>query len=338
MKTITCETPGHFIYTEATLPPLKKGEVLIRIKRIGICGTDLHAYKGTQPYFNYPRILGHELAGVIKDNNGSNACNNGDKVTIIPYLSCGDCIACNNGKENCCVNLNVLGVHIDGGMQEYIAVPETAIITSTNLDVDTLALIEPFSIGAHGIQRAQIKKNEFVLIVGAGMIGLGAMEFARLAGAHVIAMDTNEQRLDFAKNTAQVEYTINPFTDEIEEVLRKITKGNMPTVVIDATGNQAAINANLKYLAHGGKYILIGLQKKEIIFSHPEFHKRETTLMSSRNATKSDFEWVIKCIEQKLINPAPYITHRVKFEKLKEEFDTYYDPNSEIVKILVEMD
>ena len=338
MKTITCETPSQFIYKEAPIPKLSDGQLLIQIKRIGICGTDLHAYKGTQPYFNYPRILGHELAGIVIDNNNSEIYNNGDQVTIIPYLSCGHCIACQNSKENCCVNLCVLGVHTDGGMQEYISVPQTAIISSTKLDLDTLALIEPFSIGAHGIKRAQIVKDEYVLVVGAGMIGLGAMEFARLAGGQVIAMDTNDQRLDFSKNTASVKYTINPLTDEVDEVLKKITNGNMPTIVIDATGNQQAINKNLKYLAHGGKYILIGLQKNEIIFSHPEFHKRETTLMSSRNANRNDFEFVIECIEHKLINPNAYITHRVKFENLKNEFNDYYDSASGIIKVLINMD
>ena len=338
MKTIICETPGQFIYKEAPIPKVSAGQLLIQIKRIGICGTDLHAYKGTQPYFNYPRILGHELAGIIIDNNNSDVYNNGDQVTIIPYISCGHCIACQNNKENCCANLNVLGVHIDGGMQEYISVPQTAIISSTNLNLDTLALIEPFSIGAHGIKRAQIVKDEYVLIVGAGMIGLGAMEFAKIAGANVIAMDTNDQRLAFSKSSVQVQFTVNPLSCDVDVELKRITNGNMPTTIIDATGNQQAINTNLKYLAHGGKYVLIGLQKNEITFSHPEFHKRETTLMSSRNANRSDFEFVIECIEKKLINPTPYITHLVKFENLKNEFEEYYNPAAGIIKIIVAID
>lgn len=338
MKTLICTSPGIFVYEDSSIPSLIKGHVLVQVKRVGICGTDLHAYKGTQPYFNYPRILGHEIAGIVMDNNGSNTCSNKDQVSIIPYFSCGDCIACKNGKENCCVQMQVFGVHIDGGMREYIVVPETSIVKCPELNLDALAMIEPFSIGAHGMRKAQLTKGEYVLIMGAGAIGLGAMEYARINGAHVIAMETDHSRLDFAKKYLNVKYTINPVEEEVMDKLKTITNNEMPTVVVDATGNQKAINGGIQYLAHGGKYILIGLQKQELIFSHPEFHKRETTLMSSRNANRIDFEWVVAQIKNGSIIPANYITHRIKFEELKNKYDSFYQPVQKIIKTMVEFD
>jgi 2-desacetyl-2-hydroxyethyl bacteriochlorophyllide A dehydrogenase len=338
MNTLVCQSPGIFEYEESAMPTLIKGHVLVQVKRVGICGTDLHAYKGTQPYFNYPRILGHEIAGKVMDNNGSTTCVNKDQVSILPYFNCGACIACKNGKENCCVNMQVFGVHIDGGMREYIVVPETSIVKCPGLDVDALAMIEPFSIGAHGMRKAQLNKGEQVLIIGAGAIGLGAMEYARINGANVIAMETDNTRLDFAKKYLNIEHTINPLEENAIEKLNTITHHEMPTVVVDATGNQKAINGGLQYLAHGGKYILIGLQKGELIFSHPEFHKRETTLMSSRNANRIDFEWVIAQIEKGSIVPANYITHRVKFKDLKNVYDSFYNPDQKVIKIMVEFD
>ncbi len=338
MNILVCNAPGDFSYEEKLIPTLTKGEVLVQVKRVGICGTDLHAYKGTQPYFNYPRILGHEIAGVIKDNNGSLLCNNNDQVSILPYFNCGNCIACKSGRENCCVHMQVFGVHIDGGMCEYIAVPEKSIVKCADLNLDALAMIEPFSIGAHGMRKAQIKKDENVLIIGAGAIGLGAMEYARINGANVIAMEKDNTRLKFAKNNLNIQHTINPLEEEVIEKLKLITHNEMPTVVVDATGSQKAINSGLQYLAHGGKYILIGLQKGELIFSHPEFHKRETTLMSSRNANRLDFEWVIEQMKSGQIKPENYISHRYPFKDLKNAFESFYHPGANSIKIMVEFD
>ncbi|MES1222185.1 MAG: zinc-binding alcohol dehydrogenase family protein, partial [Bacteroidota bacterium] len=293
MKALVCTNPGSFEYMTIKAPVLEPGHAIIKIKRIGICGTDLHAYRGTQPYFNYPRILGHELAADLVEADGVTGFVPGEALTFIPYLSCKKCIACRNGKTNCCVDIKVFGVHKHGGMVDYLSVPVDLLIKGQGLTYDELALIEPLAIGAHGVGRAGVKKDEFVLVSGAGPIGLGTMEFARIVGAKVIAMDINDARLEFCKETIQVPFTINASTENVKERLAEITNGDMPTVIIDATGNQSAINNALQYLAHGGTYVLIGLQRDEIIFSHPEFHKRESTLMSSRNATRKDFEYVI---------------------------------------------
>jgi 2-desacetyl-2-hydroxyethyl bacteriochlorophyllide A dehydrogenase len=336
MKQLVCITPGQLEYQDAPKPVLQKGQSLLKIKRIGICGTDLHAYEGTQPFFNYPRILGHELAAefVEGDAEGFEA---GERVTIIPYFNCGTCIACRNGKPNCCTSINVCGVHVDGGMREYLVVPSYSLLHGEGLSVDELALVEPLAIGAHGVRRAGVQPGEFVLVIGAGPIGLGIMEFARIAGAQVIAMDINEQRLAFCKEKLQVAYTINAATENALERLQQITNKDMPTVVIDATGSLKAINNAFQYMAHGARYVLVGLQKNEISFSHPEFHKREGTLMSSRNATKEDFALVIQSMKKGLVNPATYITHRVQFGEVKDNFASWLKPETGVIKAMVEL-
>ncbi|MEO6357041.1 MAG: zinc-binding alcohol dehydrogenase family protein, partial [Ferruginibacter sp.] len=262
----------------------------------------------------------------------------GEAITIIPYFNCGTCIACRNGKPNCCTHINVFGVHSDGGMAEYVSVPSYALVKSNGLSYDELALVEPLAIGAHGVRRANITPGEFVLVIGAGPIGLGTMEFARIAGATVIALDINDQRLQFCQDKIGIQHTINAATENAMASIKEITNNDMPTVVIDATGNRQAINNALQYLAHGGRFVLIGLQKDEISFSHPEFHKRESTLMSSRNATRKDFETVMDAMKNRLVNPANYITHRAKFSEVKEVFESWLNPATGVIKAMVEME
>jgi 2-desacetyl-2-hydroxyethyl bacteriochlorophyllide A dehydrogenase len=338
MKTLVCTEPGKFEYRTGAKPELKKGQAIIRIKRIGICGTDLHAFEGTQPYFNYPRILGHELAGELVEFDNAAGFQIGEAVSFIPYFNCGECIACRNGKTNCCTKMQVCGVHVDGGMVEYLSVPSSSLLHGEGLSYDELALVEPLAIGAHGVRRAEVEPGEFVLVVGAGPIGLGTMEFARIAGAQVIALDINDQRLNFCKDKLNVAHIVNAASPDVVDQLKTITNGDMPTVVIDATGNLKAINNAFQYMAHGARYVLIGLQKGEIAFSHPEFHKREGTLMSSRNATREDFVHVIASMKKGEVKPTTYITHRVLFDHVKEEFEGWLDPSNGVIKAMVEMD
>jgi 2-desacetyl-2-hydroxyethyl bacteriochlorophyllide A dehydrogenase len=338
MKVLCCTQPGSLQYQERKEPIPAPGRAILKIKRIGICGTDLHSYSGTQPFFEYPRILGHELSAEIVDAGYAAGFQNGDPVTIIPYFNCGLCIACRTGKTNCCASLQVCGVHMDGGMVEYLSVPHYALIGSEGLSYDQLALTEPMAIGAHAVTRAGINENDTVLVVGAGPIGLAVMQFARVAGARLIVMDNNPSRLTFCGNFIQPENSIGHDTTDIVATLREMTHGDMPSIVMDATGNQIAINQEFQFMAHGGKYILVGLQKNEIHFSHPEFHKREATLMSSRNATRSDFERVLDCISSGRIDPLPMITHRTQFDQTRDQFPNWLDPAKGTVKAMVAMD
>jgi 2-desacetyl-2-hydroxyethyl bacteriochlorophyllide A dehydrogenase len=334
MQTLVCVQPGKFEYKKGDIIKPANGESLLRIKRVGICGTDLHAFEGTQPYFEYPRILGHELAAEFIEGD-ANGFHQGDLVTIIPYFYCGKCIACRNGKTNCCVSIRVCGVHQDGGMREYFTVPSYSLLHSEGLDADALALTEPLAIGAHAVRRAAVQPGEFALVIGAGPIGLGIMEFLKIAGAQVIAMDVNANRLDFCRHNLNIPFTIDAAKEDVTQRLKELTAEDMPTVVIDATGNLKAINNAFQYMAHGGRYVLVGLQKEMISFSHPEFHKREATLMSSRNATKEDFQHVIKNIKNGNINPSSYITHRVGFEGVKDNFKSWLKPETGVIKAMV---
>lgn len=335
MKSLVCVNPGSFEYREIEKPLLKPGHAILKIKRIGICGTDLHAFEGTQPYFNYPRILGHELSGELVDFDNAPGFDKGEIVTLIPYFNCGICVACRMGKPNCCTHIEVCGVHRDGGMVEYLSVPSSSLVHGEGLSLDELALVEPLAIGAHGVRRADIKNGENVLVIGAGPIGLGTMEFARIAGANVIALDMNESRLQFCKEKTGIKFIINAGEPDVYQQIAEVTNHEMPTVVIDATGNLKAINNAFQYMAHGGRYVLIGLQKGDIHFSHPEFHKREATLMSSRNATREDFETVIAAMKNKVVNPENYITHRAIFEGVKDNFSQWLNPANEVIKAMV---
>lgn len=338
MRTLVCTEPGKWAYKTGVQPQVEKNHAIIKIKRIGICGTDLHAFEGTQPYFNYPRILGHELSGELIDFDNAPDFQKGESVTFIPYFNCGKCIACRRGKTNCCTQMKVCGVHVDGGMVEYLSVPSSSLVHGEGLSFDELALVEPLAIGAHGIRRAGVEKDEYVLVIGAGPIGLGTMEFARIAGAHVIALDINDQRLKFCKENLKVEHTINAMSEDVTQRLKEITNDDMPTVVIDATGSLKAINNAFQYMAHGARYVLIGLQKGDIVFSHPEFHKREATLMSSRNATREDFEHVIANMKKGEVKPVTYITHRVNFDKVADEFESWLNPANGVIKAMVSME
>ncbi|MFM6949281.1 MAG: zinc-binding alcohol dehydrogenase family protein [Aquirufa sp.] len=333
---LICLEPGKFHWQKVEKPKRKLGEVLIKVRWIGICGTDLHAFEGTQPFFSYPRVLGHEVSGEIVETEADEAdFILGDQVAIIPYIHCGKCAACCSGKTNCCQTLSVIGVHQNGAMVEYISVPKQFVIRANDIPLKHLAMVEPLSIGAHGIRRAGVKENDFVLIIGAGPIGLAAMAFARIKGAQVIALDFNQNRLDFCQKEWQVDYVIHG-KEDVSARLMEITAGTMPQIVIDATGNLNAINNGFQYLSHGGNYTLIGLQLGQIQLSHPDFHKKEGTLMSSRNATREDFEYVIECLRNQQIDLSNYISKEIDFMNLPQEFNEIPKPENKIIKAVVE--
>ncbi|HZF65684.1 MAG TPA: zinc-binding alcohol dehydrogenase family protein [Chitinophagaceae bacterium] len=336
MLTLICGAPGELEYREAEYPEIINGFSIIKIRRVGVCGTDLHAFEGTQPYFSYPRILGHELAAEFVEGDAA-GCVPGDLVTIMPYLHCGNCIACKKGFTNCCTSMQVCGVHIDGGMVEYLSVPSYTIINGGGLTPDQLALTEPLAIAAHGIRRAGVVAGEWVVITGAGPIGLALVEFAILREAKVIVLDVNETRLNFCRLNWSGVFTVNPATEQANERIRDLTSGEMASVVIDASGNLAAINKAFMYMAHTGRYILVGLQRNDISFSHPEFHKREATLMSSRNATREDFDLVLHHVKAGEINTNKYITHHTAFYQVKNNFQQWLNPESGVIKVLIDM-
>lgn len=335
MKAIVCEQIEQLKYVEEEEPNVGQGEALIRIQRIGICGTDLHAFKGNQPFFSYPRILGHELAGYVEAlGAGVTGLAIGDLVSVVPYMHCGQCIACRNGKTNCCTDMKVLGVHIDGGMRERVSLPVTHLIKADGLTLDQAAMLEPLSIGAHAVRRSELRAGETALVIGAGPIGLGVMILAKQLGANVIAMDINEERLAFCRDWAGVDHTVNALQFP-KEKLAELTNGEFPTVVFDATGNARSMTDSFGLVAHGGKLVYVGLVKADIAFHDPDFHKRELTLMGSRNATMEDFDTVRGALKAGSIDIDRYITHRASFEEMVDQFETWLKPESKVIKAMV---
>ena len=335
MLIVICETPGVLRAEQRAMPAPQADEVLLRVKRVGVCGTDLHIYTGNQPYLQYPRVMGHELSGLVEQAPAGSSLAVGDPVFVMPYLSCGHCVACRHGKTNCCVNIQVLGVHRDGAFTEYLSVPQQFVHKAEGVTLDQAAMVEFLSLGAHAVRRAEVRAGQRVLVVGVGPIGMAALTFSRLRGANVTALDTRPERLAFCRDQlgADAGVLIGP-NDEAE--LAQLTGQEFFDVVFDATGNARAMERGFKFIAHGGKYVLISIVRDNISFSDPEFHKREATLLGSRNATMEDFETVLTAMRAGLIPDAALNTHRLPLSKVPAEFARLLDPAEGVVKAIVE--
>jgi 2-desacetyl-2-hydroxyethyl bacteriochlorophyllide A dehydrogenase len=335
MLQIVLEKPGQFAATDGPEPVLAPGEALVRIHRIGICGTDLHAFAGRQPFFNYPRILGHELGVEVLDPGSEpHGLKAGDRCSVEPYINCGRCIACRRGKPNCCTSLNVLGVHSDGGMRPRFAVPARKLHRSTTLGYDQLALVETLGIGAHAVERAEIKPDDFVLVIGAGPIGLSVIQFALVTGANLAVMDVSDSRLAFCREKLGVQHTLTPA--ECPAKLKEIGGGDLPTVVLDATGNAKSMAGTFDLVAHGGRIVFVGLFQGDVSFNDPNFHRRELTVCASRNSTPQTFRDIIALVEAGRIDTRPWITHRFALTDTPTVFPKEISGNPAVLKAMVE--
>lgn len=337
MKTIILNQPGKFDFIERETPShLNENEVLLSIHAIGICGTDYHAFGGKQPFFSYPRVLGHELgAEIVAIGKGVYELIIGDKVSVEPYLNCGKCQPCEEGKFNCCENLKVIGVHQDGGMAKFLIMPSDKVHKSDKLSFEQLALVETLGIGSHAVNRAKVTEKDVVLVIGAGPIGLTAMLFAKLKGSKVIAIDFNVKRLEFAQKHLNIDIIHQIDADFSQEKLRERLNGKLPNIVFDATGNATSMKKAFDFPCSGGKLVFIGLYIGDVTFFDPDFHKRELTLMSSRNALPEDFANIISKMESGEIDTKPWISHRVNFENLIEEFPNLLNEKESVIKALV---
>jgi 2-desacetyl-2-hydroxyethyl bacteriochlorophyllide A dehydrogenase len=338
MRQVVLSEPARLILHNVAEPAASApGQALVRVRRVGICGTDLHAFEGRQPFFRYPRVLGHEIAAeVVQVGDNPAGLQAGDPCVIIPYLHCGACVACRQGKTNCCVRLQVLGVHIDGGLQDLLAVPTHALVPAHGLSLDQMAMVENQSIGAHAVRRAQLATGETVLVVGAGPIGFGVAQFARLEGAQVMVADLSEARLDLARRwlAPREALTAGP---ELEARLAELTGGDLPGVVFDCTGSAASMMQSFHYVASGGRLVLVGLAQADLTFHDPEFHRRELTVLSSRNATRQDFEHVIAAMAAGQVVTEPLTARHVALEELPAAFPAWLDPQAGVLKATVEL-
>jgi 2-desacetyl-2-hydroxyethyl bacteriochlorophyllide A dehydrogenase len=336
METVILDEPGHFTYRE-TAPPKQPppGQVLVRVHRIGVCGTDIHAFAGNQPFFTYPRILGHELGvEVVALGEGAAGVQVGERCAVEPYLSCGHCIACRRGRTNCCVTLQCLGVHTDGGMREFITVPAAKLHPSASLSYDQLALVEMLGIGAHAVERSRIEAGEWTLVIGAGPIGLSVIQFASVAGANLIVLDMDENRLDFVRQRFNVAHTLRPH-DGIHDEIRAITNGDMPTAVFDATGSRQSMNGAIRFVANGGRLIFVGLMQGDVTFHDPDMHRLEISILASRNATARNFRHILALAESGTIDTRPWITHRAPLADVVDQFPEWIKPASRTIKAMI---
>lgn len=333
MIQVTLHEPGRFELGEAPTPQPADGEALVRIRRIGVCGTDLHAFRGRQPFFSYPRVLGHELAGeIVEIGANDRGLSVGDRVAIEPYLACGECRPCRTGRYNCCARLQVLGVHCDGGMREWLSVPVSLLHRSETLSLEQLALIETLGIGYHAVERGGVQPGEWVVVIGAGPIGLATMQFAVLAGAQVIAIDVNPARREFCKRLG-VEHTVDAAGDALAAV-EAITGPELAHCVFDATGNLEAMGGSFRYVGAGGRMVMVGLAQGTFTVDDPLFHRREITLLASRNSAGA-FPALIELMEAGRLDTAPWITHHLELATLPETFTGLYEPDAGVVKAII---
>lgn len=324
---LVCSEPGVLTLERRPAPLLADGDVLVRPRRIGICGTDYHIFEGKHPFLQYPRVMGHELAVEVVEAPAGSDLAAGEVCVVNPYLSCGRCVACLKGKPNCCVAISVLGVHQDGGMTGLLSVPAGNLVRAPGLTVDECATVEFLAIGAHAVRRGAAAPGDRVLVVGAGPIGLGAALFARLAGADVTLFDRDADRCAAVGAIADVE-TLSGAAAETEGY----------DLVFDATGSTHAMEAGFGYVAHGGRYVLISVVKEPITFMDPDFHRKEMSLFGSRNATSADFERVIAAIRNRDVPVDRLVTHRTDLAGAVDALPRWATAKSGLIKALIEID
>jgi 2-desacetyl-2-hydroxyethyl bacteriochlorophyllide A dehydrogenase len=325
---IVLSEPGRFERRTGDLPDPAPGEARIRIRRIGVCGTDIHAFHGRQPFFAYPRILGHELGAEVIAVNGDSGLKIGEAVAVEPYLNDPASPASQRGMTNCCESLRVLGVHVDGGMRPELNIPIHKLHRGNAVPLDQLALVEMLCIGRHAVNRSRVGKEDGVLVLGAGPIGLGVVAFLQGEAGRLVVADLSESRLAFCRERMRVDEPVVVRPDrDFERDLREAFGGGLPDLIFDATGNQGSMLSTFTLAAHGGRIVFVGLFQGEVVFDDPNFHRRELTVMSSRNATPSEFGQVIAAMESGAVDTSSWITHRLAFDEVPERFaQTIADP------------
>ncbi|MCL8207962.1 MAG: zinc-binding alcohol dehydrogenase family protein [Actinomycetia bacterium] len=326
MQTVVLEEPGRLALREADRPAAGDGQVAVRIRRVGVCGTDFHAVEGVQPFFSYPRVLGHELAGEV----------DGRPVAVLPYLECGRCQACRRGKPNCCERLSVLGVHQDGGMTEWLTVPADHVLPADGLTLDQVVVVEPLSIGAHAVRRAGIEPGERVLVLGAGPIGLAVTRFAKLAGAEVAVTDVAPARLAFCREWAGADAVL-PMDATFPDTVARWAGDRWPTAVFDATGHVGSMNQAPRWTAHGGRVVFVGLVQAALTLDDPLLHQRELTLYASRNATRDDFRRVMDAIAAGAVDADRFISRRAPLGEVPAVLPTWLKDRADLIKAVVEV-
>lgn len=330
MKTLVCTQANTLELKDIQAVATPKDWIPFNVARVGICGTDYHIYHGQQPFLAYPRVMGHEVSGYVSDSYTGDAFDKGALVIANPYLSCGVCHACEMGKPNCCENISVIGVHQDGAMTEQFALPASNLIAADGLTPDQAAMVEFLAIGRHAVARTRVIAGAKTLVVGAGPIGLATALFARIDGGEVVVADVSSEKLDMASSRFGFE-TLELSKADVETLTSAFTH------VFDATGNIHAMNAGLTYVAHGGTYTLVSVVKDNISFADPEFHKRETTLIASRNALNEDFSFVIDAIRGGKIDTDKIKTHSTTLTDAVNDLPLWAADRNTVIKAIIKV-
>jgi 2-desacetyl-2-hydroxyethyl bacteriochlorophyllide A dehydrogenase len=335
MDVVVCARPGTLLIEQRPVPTPTPDEVLVRVRRVGMCGTDMHIFRGSQPFLTYPRVMGHEMSGEVVKSPAGSSLRPGDPVYVVPYLSCGQCSACRKSKPNCCMALEVLGVHRDGALSQYVCVPQRFVFSAHGVTLDEAAMVEFLAIGAHAVWRGDVRADQRVLVCGSGPIGIACALFSKLRGAEIAVVDIRPERLALCREKLGIDHTLQLDADTDARLL-SISNGDMFDVVFDATGNAAAMQRGFDYIAHGGTYVLVSVVNAAIAFADPEFHKREAKLLASRNATAQDFEFVIECIRSGKIPAAHLHTHSAPLAELPAAIGDWLKPECKVIKAVVE--
>lgn len=337
MKVVEIQDDEKIGIVEKDIPTPKKGEALLKIKYCGICGSDIQTYRGTQPFASYPRIPGHEFsAKIVEIEDNDKGLKEGMIVTANPYFNCGECYPCKKGNVNCCEDNQTMGVQRDGSFSEYITMPIERVYDGKGLDSRTLAMVEPFSIGYHAINRAEIKENENVLVLGAGPIGIFAMISAKIKGANVYIADFLQNRLDIAMELGANGF-INLTDADIKERTLELTNNNGMDVVVEATGVPESFLNAINTSAFGGRIALIGNGKREVQFNQSLLIKKELNVYGSRNSL-NDFEPLIEVLKQGEIDIDKMVTDVYDFEESLKAFNDLIENPSRKLKVLIKFD
>jgi alcohol dehydrogenase len=328
MTSLTLTAAKTFEWTtlpEADAP--QPGAALVAIRAIGICGTDFSGYLGKMPFIDFPRILGHELGvEVLAVGEGVTHLQVGDRCSVEPYLNCGACHSCRRGSTNCCETLQVLGVHCDGGMRERMILPAHKLHSCNALDFEQLALVETLAIGCHAVNRAQVTATDDVLIIGAGPIGLTVLEFARATNASITILELNAVRREFVQQHYPGVKVVASLPDEATF-----------QIIFDATGNPSSMSGALRFARFTGRVVYVGITKEPVTIDDPLFHRRELSILASRNAVASDFPRILGMIQSGQIDTRPWISHRCEFSELPARMDAWLLPQSRVIKAVVSL-
>lgn len=338
MDTLTIVKPGKVEICTREKPEVCDGELLVKLKYVGFCGSDLNTFLGKNPMVQYPRVPGHEISGIIeKAGKGSPGdLSAGVPVTVVPYTSCGQCPSCRRGRSNACQFNQTLGIQRDGAMMEYISVPWQKILKAPKLGELELVMVEPLTVGFHAIERGRVTDSDVVMILGCGMIGAGAIIRAVLRGATVIAVDIDDHKLNLASELG-AHYTINSLSSDLHEELERITEGAGPDAVVESAGNPITYRAAVEEVAFTGRVICIGYAGSEVSFATKLFVQKEMDILGSRNATPADFRAVISYLEKGIFPLEKMITDKVCLNDAADAMHAWADEPGKVMKLILNL-